>query len=378
MVYPKGAKFVFGVELELLLIPKPPLEVQTWEDFTCQLSKLLSEASIKNEIPGDAKPKWKCWRIVEESSVHAHREPGQWGVELVSPLCYTRQTSNWKVVQEALWNCLRKHFIIVESEHCSTHVNISLKKGAGWKLRRVKHLVKAILYFERCIDSLMPAHRLQNRWCKSNRYNSEFRALNTAQVFERIDGVSRPQLAGLLSPERNHRWNFRHLIESDDLTDSDDLSESDKPQNSRIEFRQPPGSLTFEQATFWIQFTIAFVSGALTAELKADHTGTLGGLSRLIEEGCNYNWPGDYMLFEKFIKDKHQLEEVRPEEYEAYRASLSDVDITTIHADTRKEMAKNKQLLAALREVPGSRSAKGDEEEEEEEEEEEDEAEEDE
>ena len=103
-----------------------------------------------------------------------------------------------------------------------------------------------MVYFERCIDSLMPPHRLRNPFCKSNRYNSALRSYNMPAILAKIDEIreepdtpegpdGRKKLVDLLCPadnssERWYRWNFTPLLRPD-------------RKNAQSNFGSPPGPL---------------------------------------------------------------------------------------------------------------------------------------
>jgi hypothetical protein len=60
-------------------------------------------------------------------------------------------------------------------EKCGTHVHISIAPTSWEKALGIlggpgplKRLALAVLYFERCVDALMPPSRLNNRYCRSN------------------------------------------------------------------------------------------------------------------------------------------------------------------------------------------------------------------
>lgn len=339
---------LFGFELELLITSKPSLEVlPRWDDAVIELSKILSQNMIENEIyeqSSEAKPNYKKWTITEDGTIKQDRKAGQYGVELISNICtietVPQRTSGWRSVQENLWNCLQNRFNVIPSESCGTHIHVSYRRKKGWSLRRLKWLACSVIYFERCIDSVMPEHRRHNKFCASNRYNRILRHKTMKEIFHLILQIrntkqGHAELANLICPDgRWYRWNFQHM-------------EKQNPHIQTIEFRQPPGSTASRGATFWPQFTISFVAGVVVDRRKHDPDipATLAGLYNLVSSGASYVGMEDKDQLTQFFKDREQLqEEMYPEQ------TWTAEDGALVLARRGKEVVRERKKQAALEE----------------------------
>ena len=159
-------------------------------------------------------------------------------------------------------------------------------------MSQLKRVAKTIVYFERCLDSLMPAERRYNVWCQSNRCNAVLKSQSMVTVFSWIDAATSPwHLAFLLCafskdsdyakavgktqdfPHYVFRWNFTPLAESNKGT---------------IEFRQPPGCTGLKDTFLWIMFALGFVQGGnLYADtLDATRPPTMDQLKSLVLNGA--------------------------------------------------------------------------------------------
>lgn len=301
--------FLFGVELELLLTRKPQAKGEPWTDWSDaadSLSKLLQQNSIPNEVfSGDVAgtPNYKLWNLVMDGSIgRADPKLQKWGVELVSNIRFDTKKSDWAREQKKVWHTVESNFEINPSDTCGTHVHVSLPSLRGFNLERMQRVGKAVVYFERCIDSIVPAHRRQNAYCRSNRYNNTLRRFKSMpDVFKAIEGTkTHAELADLLSPDRYFRWNFRHMAK-----------EARPAKLATVEFRQPPGSTTVDDALFWQRFTLAFIGGALTLQsfIDPEREPSLALLARFVSKGTVMCRSVNSDGFEAFINGKKKLPE---------------------------------------------------------------------
>lgn len=181
----------YGTELELVLIPKSH-KANRWDDVAKHLGTALTERRIPNEILEDSKTAtFEKWIITGDGSVERDTKVNKWGLELIS--CIRLPFTEWRGLCSNVWDALTDRFEIVESDTCGTHVHVSWIRNnkllQGDSLELLKYIAKAVIFFERCIDSLMPQHRVHNRFCKSNRYNVKLRSYTIWQIFEMIDEV---------------------------------------------------------------------------------------------------------------------------------------------------------------------------------------------
>jgi hypothetical protein len=172
----------------------------------------------------------------------------------------------------------------IDDESCSTQVHVSLATGA-WadSLDLVKRVARAAIYFERCIDALVPKKRLNLGQCRSNHASIYYQNLYPSGTLHNVDPSNRPDpsvacavraidavenISGLVAlmctapvfyfnnggrVERDFRWNFVPLVEKD-------------PRGT-IEFRLAPGSKDAAEAIGWVLFVVGFVQAALANEM---------------------------------------------------------------------------------------------------------------
>lgn len=302
---PPRCSFLFGVELELLLQPKQHIRGGTWTDAAESLAQLLDQKKIQNSVVDSEEkktPNYKHWNIAKDGSIRPQGpQIPQWGMELISDISHDTKRSNWAKVQKVVWDCVECNFIIKPSNSCGTHIHVSLASRRGFDLQRMKRLGKAVVYFERCIDSIMPDHRRRSKYCRSNRYNATLENLSMAEIFDAIEASrSHAELAELLSPGRLFRWNFRHMADP-----------ARRVKAETVEFRQPPGSTTIEQALFWQRFTLCFVGGALTLRepLNQQRVATLPQLARVVQHGTLICRSVHDRGFEEFFNGKEHIGE---------------------------------------------------------------------
>ncbi|KAL9630215.1 MAG: hypothetical protein Q9164_006533 [Protoblastenia rupestris] len=331
---------LYDIELEMLLQPKIS-QLVSFEKLVAEpLSRSLEKHGIHNEILENSKESdYKKWIITKDGSIGRYISENKWGLELISSICMPTQW--WFRTCSVVWRAVKTEFDVFESAKCGTHVHVSLYREIGWEgaFGKLRRIAKAVVYFKRCIDSLMPAHRLKNTYCKSNRYNSILRSHTLPAILAMIDEIQeepdtpegpdgRKKLLSLLCPsdssnERNYRWNFTPLRLPDE-------------KKRTIEFRQPPGFTTKFDAAFWCQFTIYFIYGAVLFfdTLDLGETATLSQLRKMILLGESHgaSWGYDRQNLERVFEGKPQLAEGPDEE-----PSPSTEDRARMHAQERVE-----------------------------------------
>jgi len=333
--------FFFGIELELVLTRKQNDNTKPWKEWreaAGALSKLLQQNGIQNDVFSDenaGSPNYKLWNIVQDGTIgRADPAAQKWGVELVSSIRVDTKHSDWVRVQKKVWQCVESNFDIKASQTCGTHVHVSLPSLRGFNLERMQRVGKAVIYFERCIDSIMPAHRRNNQYCRSNRYNTTLRKYQAmTDIFKAIEATkTHNDLANLLSPDRFRRWNFRHMA-----------TEARPAKLATVEFRQPPGSTTVDDALFWQRFTLCFIGGAITAQSLID-PGRVPNMADLAQFVCK----GSVMCrsvnsdgFREFISGKPKLNE----------GMIPETPPTTVQAQDRAADLQPQKLEAAFAEL---------------------------
>ena len=195
-------------------------------------------------------------------------------MELVSPILDFQDHSKWNKQMDDVWWVLQEKFNTSTDTHCSTHVHISPAEGQ-WTLDQVKRVAKAALYFEQSVDTILPTHRSNSTWAKSNRNNTSLKDKDMNELFSLIDskqdvdeivclmcscsrnsleGISMGRSLGL--PQYNmFRWNFTPLT---------------RHSMGTIEFRQPPGSEDAASTKLWVTFAVSFVQAAITSAHTLD------------------------------------------------------------------------------------------------------------
>ena len=212
------------------------------------------------------------------------------GIELVSPIMKFTQQSHWMGQFRATWGALQRGFDVQGTPQCSTHIHLSPIEGT-WTLSQVKGVAKAAVYFERCIDAIVPGTRRTNNWCKSNRWNHRFNKMTMVQVFQDIDkqttvdqiagkmcwcSKDSPTGAALKAKEDFKHYTFRWNMAS--LTGA----------KGTIEFRQPPPSLNAEISIAWVLFAVSFArwGSQHAGDLDPTKSGRLSDLHRSVMKGA--------------------------------------------------------------------------------------------
>lgn len=213
---------------------------------------------------------------------------------------------------DAVWWVLSTKFNTSSTAQCSTHVHISPTQGS-WTLSQVKRVAKAVLYYERSIDTLLPQERRQNIWAQSNRHNTITKPQDVATLFTWIDGAKDiPYIALIMcafSKDSQYgrdvgktqdfvhnvfRWNFMPLT---------------KGSMGTIEFRQPPGSSNAVATKLWVTFAASFIQGAIlyADNLNGTQPPTLEGFRSLLINGAIQSGVADYSALNQLFEGKTQL-----------------------------------------------------------------------
>ncbi len=240
-----------------------------WDQAVPRLLKTLEAAEVRVlDDTEEGSLETRCgripygeWILTQDATLGRDNGENVGGIEVVSAV-HCSNSSIWQKEFRMLWACMLKDFGLQQSTRCGTHIHVSTSSHmtSPKPSTALRQLAKAIVYFERCVDSLMPRSRLgQNQYCKSNWWNSKLRTLDMRQIFNMIDGVqSLEALTDLLcfdektsGAARYFKWNFTPL----------------KDSKGTVEFRQPPGSTTQEDALVWTEFAQAFVQGAMETNL---------------------------------------------------------------------------------------------------------------
>lgn len=226
-----------------------------------EISDKLTRAGIANHISSDrATPvSSREWSISSELSIRSRPNDHHFGIKLVSPFSrFAKRAEAWQADIRAVLRTLDKHFELTTTHQCFTHVHIAPDSGY-WELSQAKDLARSALYFERCLDALVPPYRRRSVWAKSNRNNRFFRDLSMTDCFAQIDaqttflglaarmswcdadsptGVALGAQPGVDFQHGTFRWNFINLNEGGGL--------------GTVAFRQPPGSANASDVIGWV------------------------------------------------------------------------------------------------------------------------------
>ncbi|KAK4445249.1 putative amidoligase enzyme-domain-containing protein [Podospora aff. communis PSN243] len=263
----------FGVEIELLLGSRKKAH-PNWKALAKDVSKRLVKAGIANHINDNndkSADNYREWSIVQEVTIPSQPGKNLWGLELVSPVYHIQ--SYWAADLTTIFNTLHASFNIVPSPHCSTHVHIS---GTPIPLdtTALAALAKCALYYEPALDLLVPPGRRGSTayWCQSNRLSPALRPLTslgdclsllddaeaTGSVRPIVEAVNLFPAASAYGRAHGKKHDFvRGKVYKWDFTGM--LSGS----RGAVEFRQPSGSVSGEEAAAWVTLAAAFVAGAM-------------------------------------------------------------------------------------------------------------------
>ncbi|KAK7697093.1 hypothetical protein SLS64_013886 [Diaporthe eres] len=311
------ASLQFGIEIELLLGGRKKAH-SSWKSLANELSRRLAAAGIANHINdgGDkAVEHYREYSIVREVTIPNQLAKCLWGIELVSPVYPA--TWHWAADMELIFSTIRHYFVMAPSPHCSTHVHISATP-VSLSPAELAALAKAALYFEPALDQLVPADRRASTayWCQSNRASVALRSLSLPDCLLMVDAtLDLPGLVGSMNlfPATStygrahgkkhdfvrgkvYKWDFSRMLPRSSSSKS---SSAVSLAQGTVEFRQPPGSRSAEDAKGWITLVLALVAGATKTtswaplSVAGSEGATIGELWALIVTGASIlGWDG--------------------------------------------------------------------------------------
>lgn len=232
---------------------------------------------------------------------------------------------------ELIFSTIRRYFIMVPSPHCSTHIHVSATP-VPLSPAELSALAKAALYFEPALDQLVPADRRASTayWCQSNRDSVALRSLSLQDCLVMVDAALDLPAAPMSSAPVDHeltralvgsmnlfpatstygrahgkkhdfvrgkvyKWDFSRMLPRSSHSKGNSVS----PSQGTVEFRQPPGSRSAEDAKGWITLVLALVAGATktTSWAPLNATGmegaTIAELWALVVTGASMlGWDG--------------------------------------------------------------------------------------
>ncbi|KAL2017758.1 hypothetical protein VTK56DRAFT_1676 [Thermocarpiscus australiensis] len=310
----------FGVEMELLVKPKPALNQLLKEGnfnhavqpnhqddaakeanrraLRLALANVLTDAGVETKLEV---AKYASWTVIKEASlteVTDARGGGYWAIELVSPVLST-QAFDWPKQFQIIFEALDMSCDILLSTGCSMHVHVGLGVNEHWPLAPRVRLVKAIAVFDEAIMRIMPADRKMNPWARSR-----FRDIDTndpavkpssaepdlKKAFDEVPTKSWKPLFDIFDAIKMKQMVFRKLGQARHV--SMNFANVDNEKCNTVEFRRPPGVKTATDAQKWAAFTVAFVRAAIEPHwydqwVSSRHHASVQDLQKFVKGGLN-------------------------------------------------------------------------------------------
>lgn len=283
-------------------------------------------------------------------------------MELISPVCRFADIDDYKDQLITAWRVLDENFEIETNHNCGTHIHVSpVESGEGggkFTVHQATTMAKAIVYYERCLDSLMGPERLANFFCKSNRHNVQLREKDIKEVFEEIETIANNAAENTVfgnyvfmkllfdlvcsqaKVEENRyrggdyfRWNLKHL---------------QRNKIGTIEFRQPPASDSWSHAYQWVVLLKAYVSGAMIEEYDLDNQPepSMETFKKFIFKGAKASGIEEYSNQDNYLRQSFEKAVKLPEP----EFDLMPLDPVRLDEPAKAAMNKLNELLNNKRE----------------------------
>ncbi|KAK3329939.1 putative amidoligase enzyme-domain-containing protein [Apodospora peruviana] len=282
-------EFRFSVEIAVLVRSRR-FEHKTVEALQEEVGHRLALAGVLNYhiASGLKSENFKDWTIASSLSVQSRPREHKYGIKLVSPYMPFAWFDVWKAQIRAVLHVLNNDFETTTQHQCGTSIHIVPMAGY-WHLSQAKALAKSAVYFESCLDRLMPLYRRKSVMAKSNRWNPYFGGLSPAQCLEKIE--AQPSFQALAA---RMNWCAKESATGIALRKKDDFQHDGFRWNfinvgvlnghSPIEYRQPPGVTESSDMIAWISLVVCFaqMSVANADTLKGTRTAQLSKLAEMI------------------------------------------------------------------------------------------------
>ncbi|KAK3395440.1 putative amidoligase enzyme-domain-containing protein [Sordaria brevicollis] len=270
----------------------------------------LRTSGIKSQVLPDYSydhaytPSYRVWTITGDHSIQKKSTEYKYAIRFVSPLFRFCSFDTWMQHFELFMQVLNRDFETTSTHECSTSIHLAPldQNDPKWSRSDLRALSKSILYFESCLDAVMPLYRRTSVFAKSNRNNKHWVNLTMAECFSHLDAHKKgldiarhmirsdPRSSTGVALGRHsdfahstYRWNFLNLVHYN--------------QKGTIEFRQPPGSTTAGEAITWIILAVCFaqVACAKGDSLRAKERPSVHTLGDLVfKEAARTNVPPEY------------------------------------------------------------------------------------
>jgi hypothetical protein len=351
----EGPDFRFCVELGLVIRSRRR-DHKTSSALEDEISTQLTRAGIANHVASTRTSpiSSKEWTVAGELCIPSRPRDHHFGIKLTSPFHrFSRRPEAWQSSFHALLHTLNTHFELTTTHQCYTHIHIVPAAGY-WSLPQAKGLAKSALYFERCLDALVPPYRRRSVWAKSNRHNRYFAGQSMASCFARVEGqatfeglaarmnwtsgASPTGLALGVDPRDKdgdfahdaYRWGFGNL-------------NGEGEGFGTVVFRQPPGATSGAEVATWVMLVgcLARLSCGLGASLEPASKASLKSL-------------GEWLLYEAEwagVPNKGLLKDLVKGAVPVTAApgvvAGQDADVITIDDDQRLRWKRHDRNIAA-------------------------------
>ncbi|KAI9778339.1 MAG: hypothetical protein M1839_008126 [Geoglossum umbratile] len=226
------------------------------------------------------------WTVVDEIAISVDEAKAEWSVEIVSlPFALA---DNWRSQIEAVWSFVAKNFTIVNDQRGSTHchmkqVPLHKDQEAQTALAFARQVSKFLVVWEPCLYVCAPIWRQTRYFVKSNLVGSEplWQYLQSSvgfryrEVFEMLDKFNTvEELGKFVSAAREVSWNFRNLFEK----------RNTKEPTGTIEYRRCPMSASVQDIYENITINLSFVQAALVNGLESSLFGSMRAI-KVVDPG---------------------------------------------------------------------------------------------
>lgn len=228
------------------------------------------------------------WTIEKDGSIRKDH-PQQVSVEIVSPIMVHDMAQVWRDAVKSMYKSVGDRYLFESNESCGLHV--TLKPSTCWNMKDLRALSKAIVYFEPCLQSLLPSYRARGNFdCKQNyTENPCLSSKRIGRCFEIINGMS--SIAGLqevmnhdhsgAGHTESYAWDFTNLS----------WNAEEQRVDGTVEYRSPPCTNNARECLAWMELAATFASAARKAadrgtKIRRRFSRDLDGLREFLEYGA--------------------------------------------------------------------------------------------
>lgn len=237
------------------------------------------------------------WTIERDGSIRKDNSQ-QVSLEIVSPIMICDLTEMWRKDVESMYKYIGGAFYFEANESCGLHVH--MKPSLRWNMTDLRALCKAIVYFERNLQALLPSHRAsRNMYCKQNySENPQLSSLDIGRCFDAINGMRGLEDLKLVmnadgagDHTRYYAWNFTNLK----------FNQQTRGVDGTVEYRNPPFANDGRTCTAWMTLATTFAGAARRAaredaKIRREFGQDLRGLKSFLEYGSeSWTRKADYL-----------------------------------------------------------------------------------